>query len=349
MLTRAPLLLALLLVLVPSSAQAADYKWKMATSWSGGPIYDHGPKAFADHLKFLSNGKFEIQLFHAGVLGKALNVSDTVASGVAEMGHTWVGYDWGKDKTAVLFGGYAGSFDSERMLHWLYEDSGVDLWRKWRKEKFGLIGMPLYIRTAEAFLHSHKPVRSLADLKGLKIRTAGAWLEISEQLGASPLTSAGGDVYPMLERKVIDATEWGTLYENILPGFHRVAKYIIIPGVHQPTAPFELLINEKAWQSLSEHDQKLIELAAKLATFESWTRVGQEDAKAYKFFEGEGNEIVELGEDVQIRAKQLGIEWAEKQAEKNPRFKEVFESQLRFEELWKNAGKYRNVKGGQTP
>ena len=45
----------------------------------------------------------------------------------------------------------------------------------------------------------------------------------------------------MLERGAIDATEWGTMYENISMGFHKIAKYIIYPGVHQPTAPFELV------------------------------------------------------------------------------------------------------------
>ena len=106
-------------------------------------------------------------------------------------------------------------------------DFGVSLWAKWRKEKFKLISRPLYTRTAEVFLHSHKKVQTLEDLRGLKIRTVGAWLEIAKDLGASPLASAGGDVYPMLDRKVIDATEWGTLWENVSPGFHRITRYII--------------------------------------------------------------------------------------------------------------------------
>ena len=129
-----------------------------------------------------------------------------------------------------MFGGYAGSMDSERMLHWMYGADGDKLQRQYRDEKDGIVSIPLFIRTAEAFLHSRKPVKTLADLKGLKLRTAGAWLEMAKDLGAAPVTTAGGDVYPMLERGAIDATEWGTLWENITPGFHKVAKYLIIPG-----------------------------------------------------------------------------------------------------------------------
>ena len=73
---------------------------------------------------------------------------------------------------------------------------------------------------------------------------------------AWPVTTAGGDVYPMLERGAIDATEWGTLWENISTGFHKVARYVIIPGVHQPTAPFELVINKEAWQKMSAVDPR---------------------------------------------------------------------------------------------
>ncbi len=114
----------------------------------------------------------------------------------------------------------------------------------------------------------------------------------------------------MLDRKVIDATEWGTLYENVSPGFHRITRYIIIPGAHQPAAPFELLINQRAWKKLSIHDQHLVDVAAKLVTFESWTRLGQEDITVYHFFQAEGNQIVQLTPQTQHKIKQLGLKWA---------------------------------------
>ena len=154
--------------------------------------------------------------------------------------------------------------------------------------------MPLFTRTAEAFLHSRKPVRTMDDLKGLKLRTAGAWLEISKSLGAASVTTPGPETYPMLERGAIDATEWGTLYENISMGFHKIAKYVIIPGVHQPSAPFELCVNKDAWAKLSDRDKSIVEMSAKQVTMDSWMRVGAEDAKALKFFRDQGNEIIEL-------------------------------------------------------
>ena len=326
-------------------AAAAEVKWKMATSWGGGPLMEIGAKAFAEKVKFLTNGRIEIQVFPGGQLGSALKVSETVREGVAEVGHTWMGYDWGRDKTTVVFGGFAGSMDSERMLHWLYEAGGLDMWRQFRDEKFGVVSMPMFIRTAEAFLHSRKAVRTLADLKGLKIRTAGAWLEISKNLGAAPVTMPGAEVYTSLERGVLDATEWGTLWENISPGFNKIAKYVIIPGVHQPVAPFEVLFNKDAWNKLSDRDRALVEEAAKIVTFETWTRIGHEDAKALEYYRKAGNEIIELDESVQVETKKLARAWAAEQAKGNPWFAKTWKSQRAFEELWKDAARYRNTKG----
>lgn len=329
----------------PASAQATT-NWKMATGWAGGPLMDIGAKAFAEKMEQLSGGRFKIQVFPGGALGNALKVPETVKNGVAECGHTWMGYDWGKDPTTVLFGGYAGSFDSERMLHWLYQAGGVEMQRQFREETEGVISFPLGIRTAEAFLHSRKPVKTLDDLKGLKLRTAGAWLEMAKDLGAAPVTTAGGDVYPMLERGAIDATEWGTMYENISMGFHKIAKYIIYPGVHQPTAPFELVINKEAWAKLSPADKKLVETAAKLVTIEFWLKVGQEDAKALDFYKKAGNTIIELDPEVQYLGRKIGQDWADKVAKENkyPWFAKTLQSQKEMDALWKGATGWRTVK-----
>lgn len=332
---------------VPWTAGVADAQdkqtFKMTTGWSGGPLMEIGAQAFADNLKELSNGRMEVEVFPGGTLGPALKVTETVSSGVADMGHTWMGYDWGQDPTTVLFGGYAGSFDTERMLHWIYRGGGKELQRDFRMEEFGVVSIPLFIRTAEVFMHARKPVRTLDDLQGLKLRTAGAWLEMAKDLGAAPVTTPGGEIYTMLERGAIDATEWGTLWENISPGFYKVAKYVIIPGVHQPTAPFELVINKDVWEGLSEEDQRIIELAAEITTLNSWMTIGQEDAKALQFFRDEGNEIIELDPEVQYAAREKGLEWAKKTAEGNEWFKKVFEHQQEFETLWQDASKYRNV------
>jgi TRAP-type mannitol/chloroaromatic compound transport system substrate-binding protein len=328
---------------VPHVAQAQTVTLKMATGFSGGPLMDIGSKAFAERVQFLTDNRIRIQVFPGGALGNALRVSETVKNGVADMGHLWMGWDWGADTATVMFGGYAGSMDTDRMLHWIYEGGGLEMQREYRMEKAGVVSMPLFIRTAEAFLHSRKPVRSLDDLRGLKLRTAGAWIEMSRSLGAAPVTTPQGEIYTALERGVIDATEWGTLWENISTGFHRVAKYVVIPGVHQPTAPFELVINPATWNRLSDRDKRIIEHAARSVTMDTYLKVGNEDAKALDFFKKAGNEITELSPETVQAVRRIAREWALGQAKDNVWFARVLKSQDEFEALWKGSDRYRNV------
>ncbi len=332
------------LTFTAGTARAQDkLNFRMATSWSGGFTMELMADAYAETVARLSDGRITIETYPGGTLGSALEVSDLVRNGVADMGHTWMGYDWGEDRTTILFAGFAGSFDSERMLHWLYGADGAELWREFRRERFDLVSMPLGIRTPEVFLHSNKPVRSLADFQGLKLRTVGAWLEISAELGAAPVTAPMGEVYTMLERGVVDAVESGSLGENVSTGFHQVAKYVILPGAHQPVAPFELLIAPRVWDSLSEADRALLQDAARLVTMDSWIAFGQADAKAKTFYEDQGNEVIDLDPEVQKAVFDAGVAYADKIASENPWFARVWESQKQFDALWQGSERYRRV------
>lgn len=341
----AAILLAFVLAASGSAAAQGVHKWRMATSWGGGPLMDIGSRAFAEKVAFLTDGRVEVEIFPAGKLGPPLQVTETVRTGKAEAGHTWMGLDWEQDKTAVLFGGFAGSMDPERTIHWLYEGGGLELWREFRAEKYGIVSMPGLIRTSEVFLHSRKPIQGLDDLKGLKVRTSGAWLEIVAGLGATTVSIPGSEVKGALEAGEIDAAEWGTLWEDAGLGVSKVTKYVIVPGVHQPVAPFELQFNKEAWNALSERDRDLVALAAKLVSLESWIRFGQEDAKSLGHYRQAGNEILVLDSAFQAEAKRAARDWAEVQAGSNPWFAKVWKSQQDFEMLWKDATLYRDLKG----
>ena len=195
----------------------------------------------------LTAGKVKFQIFPAGTIGSPLKITELVQKKVAQAGHTWPGYDWGIDKAAAIFGGYVGSPPAEALLHWIYSGGGIDLWRQWRLEKFGVVGIPCGAHSDEIHMHSRKPIRTLEDLKGLKLRTSGAWAEVANNLGASTVILPGGEVYPALERGVVDAIEWATPGINLGLGFHKVAKYIILPGVHQPGAVLECQFDKALW------------------------------------------------------------------------------------------------------
>lgn len=328
--------------IIAGPASAKVIKWKMATSWPAGiPLYTDGAEAFAKRVASMSDGRLKIRVTAAGTLCGPLETTESVAKGVVDLCHSWPGYDIGRDPTACLFGGYAGGMESVAMMHWLYYGGGAKMWSEWAMETFGVVAFPMGNRPPEAFAHSHVPIRSLADLKGIKFRTVGAWAQILPGLGASVVSMAGNEVFPALERKVLDATEWATPGENIISGMHEVAKYVIVPGVHQPSAPFNLYINKDKWAGLPKDLQAIVETAAQDVTFTMWMKIGRLDMDAMEVFKKQGNEVIFLDSETQKKGHELGQEWAKKHAEKNAWFKKVFESQVAFEKQWNAVGKIR--------
>jgi TRAP-type mannitol/chloroaromatic compound transport system substrate-binding protein len=326
-------------------AQAKTFKWRMSTAWPTGiPLFTDMAKVLSDIVRKTSGGRMIIDTFPSGAIAPPLEGVDAVRRGVCQMAHTWPGYDIGIQPTTCLLGGYAGSPNSEVMIHWIYGGDGYKLWQEFRLEKFDVVAFPGGIRPTEVFAHSHKPIRTLADLKGLKFRTVGAWADILPKLGASVVTLPGAEVLPALERKVIDATEWACPGENLPMGFHEIAKYVVIPGVHQPSAPFEYVVNRKAWGELPEDLKAIIEEATKVTTLLSWTKIGVLDMGAMEVFKKRGNIIIELTPEVQAAAFKLGMEWADAHAAKDPWFKKILDSQRKFAEGWKGVERNRMLR-----
>jgi TRAP-type mannitol/chloroaromatic compound transport system substrate-binding protein len=316
-------------------------KWKMPTGYTTGTTFwEYIGAPFANHVKILSEGRLIIEPFAAGTIAPAFKVTETVKNRIAEAGNTWAPYEVGKDPTTVLFGGGPGGLNSEKMLHWYYEYGGEDLLGQWRLETSGVVSFLLGMFPTEVGAHSHKPIRSLNDFKGLKMRTTGAWAEIIPKFGASVVTLPGAEVFPALEKKVIDATEWADPGTNFPLGFHQVAKYIIFPGIHQPSAPWELVINPEAWKKLPSDLKEIVKASARLATFESWVKLGEASRKAMIEFQKSGNVIIVLDDEVIKKAQQLGDEWCEANAAKNAWMKKVYESQKAFRSTW---DKYSSV------
>src|ERR671914_2507459 len=107
-----------------------------------------------------------------------------------------------------------------------------------------------------------KEIKSVADLKGLKMRVAGLAGQILERLGVVPQQIGGADIYPALERGTIDAAEWVGPYDDEKLGFHKVAKFYYYPGWWEGSAMVTLLVNQKAWEALPAPFKIAVESAA---------------------------------------------------------------------------------------
>jgi len=341
-------LLAAALGMSTAIAQAQT-TWTMATH-AGGHWMEHGAQGFADKVALFTEGRVKINVAQPGTLGSPLKTTETVQQGLAEAATTWGGHVQGIDKTGALIGGWPGGFRPEEWFFWLYEDGGLDIVQQWRMEKFGVVSIPCDTGETEIFLHSHKPVRTVEDFKGLRVRTSGAWAEIASKLGATTVVIPGDEAFPALERGVVDALEWAGPGQNFKSGFHTIAKYIITPGVHYASGMTECIINKAAWDKLSDHDKIMVETAGRLNLYESYARYGEMDidgwAKLHEAAAGGKVEFIILDDSFIKAAQKASNEWADEQAGNNEWFKKVLASQRATQDKLTTWQEFRLPVGG---
>ncbi len=260
---------------VPAVQTDKRYRWKMVTTWPPHfPVLGEGADLFARWVQEMSGGRIQIQVYGGGELVPALQVFDAVSQGLAEVGHGASYYWAGKVPAAQFFAAVPFGMNAQQMNAWLLSGGGLDLWRQ-VYEPFNLVpflGGNTGVQMGGWF---NKPINSIADFKGLKMRIPGLGGKVIARAGGSAVLSPGGEIFTNLERGVIDATEWIGPYHDYLMGFHKIARYYYYPGWHEPGTVTELMVNKSAYQSLSADLQGILRAAAErlngwiLAEFEA--------------------------------------------------------------------------------
>src|SRR5215207_8469461 len=224
--------LALTAVTTDANAQE-KVRWKIQSAF-GGQLPHLGTSAvrFAKNVERLSGGKLEIKFFEPGALIPPLECFDAVSKGSIESCWTTPGYHTGKYPalaffTTVPFGPPVGEF-----LGWKWFGGGNQL-RNEIYAKHGLIALDSFAIAPETSGWFRNEIKSVEELKGLKMRFFGLGAQVMQKLGVSTQLLAAADIYPALERGVIDATEFSMPTMDTKLGFHQIAKYNYFPGWHQ--------------------------------------------------------------------------------------------------------------------
>src|SRR5207342_89133 len=103
------------------------------------------------------------------------------------------------------------------------------------------------------------PIKSVADLKGLKMRIPGLGGEVMTRVGATPVNMPGGEIFSSLQSGAIDAAEWVGPYNDLAFGFHRITKYCYYPGWQEPGSALECMVNKTAYDALPKDLQQIVE------------------------------------------------------------------------------------------
>ncbi|QOP45682.1 TRAP transporter substrate-binding protein [Sulfurimonas paralvinellae] len=234
---------------------------KLATSWPAHfPIMGTGVEKFAQRLKEISSESLEIKIYAKNVLVPALAVFDAASSGQIDAFHSGPYYWKGKNSAFSLFSGIPFGFTAEEVNSWMLFGGGLELWREQytKYNLYPLLGGNTNIQMGGWF---RKPINSLADMQGLKMRIPGLGGEVFAKMGVNPILLPAGEIYTSLERGVIDATEWVGPALDIKMGFYKVAPYYY-SGWHEPGSVLELTFNKHSWEKLPREHQSMIEVAS---------------------------------------------------------------------------------------
>jgi len=317
----------------PAAAEAKTYEWKMVTTWPPNfPIFQEGVERFASDLRTMSDGRLNIKVYAGGELVPPLETFDAVSQGTVEIGHG-AGYYWaGKIPAAPFFTAVPFGMNAQGMNAWLYSGGGLDLYRE-IYAKHNLVPFPLGNTGVQMGGWFNKKIESVDDLKGLKMRIPGLGGKVFAKAGGTPVLLAGGEIYTSLERGNIDATEWVGPFHDERLGLYRAAKYYYYPGWHEPGPVLELIVNKKAYDSLTDDLKKMIEVTAASTSIWMLSEFEAKNLAALRKLRDEDKvEVLPFPDDVIKALKGYTVEVLEEQAAADPEFKKVYDAYTAFSE-----------------
>ena len=238
------------------------FRWNMVTCWPPNfPILGEGCNHFSQWVNEMSQGQFQIRVYGGGELIPAFETFDVVSSGTAQLGHGAAYYWAGKVPAAQFFASVPFGMNAQQNNAWILAGGGMELWRE-VYAPFQLIPFLAGNTNAQMGGWFNREIKTIDDLKGLKMRIPGLGGRVIEKAGGTAVLSPGSEIYTNLERGVIDATEWVGPYHDYLMGFHKIARYYYSPGWHEAGTSVELIVNKQNFESLPHDLQVILETAA---------------------------------------------------------------------------------------
>jgi len=246
----------------PTTGQT-KFRWNLVHSFGPtAPVLGTNLPAMADELREMSGGALDVKVFGAGELVPAFGVFDAVSEGSAQMYYSIEYYFAGKEPAAQFFGTVPFGMNPQQVSAWLYHGGGLDIWREIYERKHNMITFPAGNTGQQMGGWFRKEIKSLDDMKGLKFRVPGLAGKIYSKIGTTVTLLPGPEIFPALERGVIDGAEWvGPFYDWNL-GLHQAAEYYYSPGWQEPSAQNNLNVNLQAWKSLPAELKQMVEHAA---------------------------------------------------------------------------------------
>ncbi len=282
----------------PAVQTHPNVRWRLASSFPRSLDTIFGAaEVFAERLSSLTEGRFQLRVYPAGEMVPGLEVLGAVQNGTVQMGHSASYYFTGKNPALAFDCSVPFGLNARQYNAWMYHGGGMDLMRE-LFAGFDVVNFPGGNTGTQMGGWFRRPVASLAELRGMKMRIPGLGGRVMNELGVTVQVIAGGEIYPALERGVIDAAEWVGPYDDYKLGFHQIAKNYYYPGWWEPGAALTFYVNRRAWEGLPEMYRQAVEVAAREAHTDMLARYDALNPGALQKIEAAGVTLRAFPDDV---------------------------------------------------
>lgn len=284
------LLVAIVLTLALGTLIAAPkYVLKFNHVLAAGEPYHQAFLKWAKAVEERTNGDVKIEVYHSAQLGVEEDILEQIRRG-APVGQNTDSARMGMYVPPIgvmniaYFIDFMGAKTPEEVIQVLQKVKEAPSMKKWLDElenKFGFKVLSFYWVQGYRHFFTNKPIRTPADLSGLRIRTppSPAWQESIRALGAQPVAIAFGEIYTAIQTKACDGAE--LTYANVYNGsLYEVVKFASETG-HILLINFEV-VSSKWFRSLPPEYQKIVEEECDKAGIEVSMKIMKELSEQFK-------------------------------------------------------------------
>jgi TRAP-type mannitol/chloroaromatic compound transport system substrate-binding protein len=276
-----------------------------------------------------TDNKFQIRVFAAGEIVPGLQVADAVQNGTVECGHTASYYYVGKDPTFAFDTAVPFGLNARQQDAWMIHGGGRELMNEFYKE-YNIHAVTCGNTGAQMGGWFRKEIKTVEDLKGVKMRIGGFAGQVLTKLGLIPQQIAGGEIYPALEKGTIDAAEWVGPYDDQKLGFNKVAPNYYYPGWWEGGPQLSMFINIAKWNELPKAYQTALENACARAHTWMVSKYDAQNPKALRELVAAGTKLLPFPQPVMEACFNAANDLYAETSAKNAKFKKVFDQWKAF-------------------
>ncbi len=339
------------------SLHAEVYKCQVAV----GPYDDYNiMNNFADDIAIATNGELEFVMVPKGEdqLVDLVDLVDSISDGDIPCGVGWTHYWDDYSPAGMLFGspiaGAGLGIDQFSFFSWFMYGGGKELYDEmWGEMGLNIKGHFILPKGPEALGWFPEPIKSMDDFRKLVFRSPpGIPGQIYNDIGVESVAMSGDEIKAALESGMIDAAEWCCPKPDKGFGISEYLKHYYLQGLHQVIVNMDFYINKDLYDTFSDSQKRIIEVASNGLLMETYAYRIIEDGKALKeLVNNDGVKLHDTPTDYFTEYSAAANEALTLLAEEDEFFAKVYSSMTEFAEIaipyWSQA-QFSNAQLGKA-